>query len=538
MKNLSIVSRIYVGFAIVLVLLVATSGFSYYSAGLITDSFKSLVNEEFEAERSTSRAKIMFLLARKPEKGLMYADDPILVKTTLDLVDSAKAEVSELKGPFASKYSAEFSAQLDQVIASIQAYRDNFELMMSKEIGPQRIIQTVQVRKAAKEVEDGVDQLLKVLGEKITASQEAAVGAGEAQKIILLVTSGVALLVGMLAALAIGKSVSTPVQKLQTLIHRIQETSDLTLRLKSKETHEIGQISRSFDSLMDRLGQAFNKIMASSQSIDSAVGQVRTSGSQLLKNSNKQTSIADSLNSMAQQASEQLGLSRDSVQQAQSLSSLTKEKTSGAIGSMRQTVSSVKSVAGLVSSTGSMISELNDNSARIGGIIGTIRQIADQTNLLALNAAIEAARAGDQGRGFAVVADEVRKLAEDTSDATQEISTLIGEIQNQIQNAVNMTGEADSQTHQTLELVGQSETELNGLSRESEKLNEVFATISEVLNKQDECMGRVLSGIQEISSASDVNSKSAHSAADLADGLESRVCELKNSVRQFKVSAA
>ena len=99
-------------------------------------------------------------------------------------------------------------------------------------------------------------------------------------------------------------------------------------------------------------------------------------------------------------------------------------------------VDTTNRVSGGVRKTHDTIELLAEKSRSIGEIIALINDIASRTNLLALNATIEAARAGEAGKGFAVVASEVKSLAQQTTQATENISKQIQEIQEATNNTV------------------------------------------------------------------------------------------------------
>ncbi len=75
-----------------------------------------------------------------------------------------------------------------------------------------------------------------------------------------------------------------------------------------------------------------------------------------------------------------------------------------------------------------VITELTSKVQKVGGFVDTIISISSQTNLLALNASIEAARASEVGKGFAVVAEEIWPLSEDTKEASNNITSIIREL--------------------------------------------------------------------------------------------------------------
>jgi methyl-accepting chemotaxis protein len=183
-----------------------------------------------------------------------------------------------------------------------------------------------------------------------------------------------------------------------------------------------------------------------SQQIGSAVGQVRSSSTELQAVANQQASgakeQATAMTEISTTISELLATSRQIAESAQRVAQ-NAEQTAGAARSGHGTVDMThESITGIRRQVDLIVShmlELGKKSQEIGAVLDIVSELAEQTNILAINATIEAAGAGDAGKRFAVVAEEIRNLADRVGGSTKEVRTLIDDVRSAVNTTVMAT---------------------------------------------------------------------------------------------------
>jgi methyl-accepting chemotaxis protein len=188
-----------------------------------------------------------------------------------------------------------------------------------------------------------------------------------------------------------------------------------------------------------------------------------------------------------------------------------------------------------IQATARKISVLKENSENIGSVMEVIRSIAEQTNLLALNAAIEAARAGEQGRGFAVVADEVRSLAQKTQTSTEEIGSIIVQLQRAADEAHQSMNTSMSSVQETIETSTKVGESLERIRTNIDTINNMNHQIATAAGEQSSVANEVSKNITAIHTLSERVAENARIVSSNSDQLKNESSELKLQMDKFNI---
>ncbi|UTH74684.1 methyl-accepting chemotaxis protein [Chromobacterium sp. IIBBL 290-4] len=212
---------------------------------------------------------------------------------------------------------------------------------------------------------------------------------------------------------------------------------DLTGRIEPRGKDEIAKMMHSLADTQQRLRSAVGEIIRSAGTVAATSEELAASTEQVSASIGQQVNATSSAAASIEELTVSIDLCASNAAEANQQAVDAGQQAKAGNKEVQESTVRVRKVNDSVSHSADSLESLSDQAQQIGSIATVIKDVADQTNLLALNAAIEAARAGEQGRGFAVVADEVRKLAERTTTSAQEITNMIGKIQDGARLAVD-----------------------------------------------------------------------------------------------------
>ncbi len=344
-----------------------------------------------------------------------------------------------------------------------------------------------------------------------------------------------ALLVCVVLAWLLARTISMPVLGMAQIIERIERNSDLTARLDERYDDELGQIAASLNRMLDKFQQILADVNKATINVAGSAREMsdsmRGANSQIEKQTHDTDLLAVSANEMASSFVE---VARNMTEAAQMARNSSQQSNKGKT-EVESTIQSISMLAEEVGSAANVIKKLHEDSDRIGNVLDVIKSIAEQTNLLALNAAIEAARAGEQGRGFAVVADEVRTLAQRVQESTREIEGMIESVQAGTQKAMKAMTQGKERAEQCVEQAVDAGEALELIAETVEGITDLNAQIAVAAEQQNSVMESINANLQSIGSIAVSNAEALSECVLSSDRLVTQAGELHAKMSRFRV---
>ena len=444
--------------------------------------------------------------ARFQVRGYTYSGKVEAEQPALDAIDNALKKIAALNGQLPDQ----FSTKLQQAGTSLQAYRAAVSQYRDSQVASAAALKIMNVQ----------GDILLDRSSKLTASQTVVRDSDAAQaKQLLLLSTLLALLFGLVAAWAITRQIIIPLNQTLKVAERVA-SGDLSHNLESARQDELGQLQRAMQSMTVGLRELIGGISDGVTQIASAAEQLSAVTEQTSAGVNSQKvetdQVATAMNEMAATVQE-VARNAEEASEAAVAADVQAREGDRVVG---EAIAQIERLATEVGNSTIAMGDLKRESDKIGSVLDVIKSVAQQTNLLALNAAIEAARAGEAGRGFAVVADEVRSLAQRTQKSTEEIEELIVGLQNGTQQVATIMDNSRGLTDSSVELTRRAGSALESITRTVstiQAMNSQIATAAEQQSAVAEEINRSVLNVRDVSEqTSSASEETAASSAELA----------------------
>ncbi len=367
-------------------------------------------------------------------------------------------------------------------------------------------------------------------------------------RLMLVGLGALVLLVGLILAIIVGRSLSKPVVAMTGAMHSLAK-GDLRTAIPARDrADEIGRMAaalevfktqaaenqdlRAHEEEAKRHAEAERKATLESlaREFEETLGSVVNG---LAATATELRATAEGMASNAEETSRQADAVRSAADDANrnvdTVASAAEELAASVQEISRQVDDSARISGDAVAEanrTNELVKGLDSAASEIGEVVSLITDIAEQTNLLALNATIEAARAGDAGKGFAVVANEVKTLAHQTEQATSRISGQVKDVQEATRQAVT----AIHTIHETISRINEIATAIaSAVEEQSSATNNIAQNVHAAADGTQE----VSANIGGVSEAAGETGQASHNVLDTAEQLSKQSETLRGVVATF-----